>query len=113
MRTLFFSVLSVLAMTVCAQGTDTTFVAKSNPFVKYKYLGDPGALVDGNTLYVYAGHDQCPNNQERYVMNEWSILSTTDMKTWHEHSYKLKAVDFPWASGQAWASQCIKGRDGK
>ena len=113
MRTLFFSVLSVLAMTVCAQGTDTTFIAKSNPFVKYKYLGDPGALVDGNTLYVYAGHDQCPDNQERYVMNEWSILSTTDMKTWHEHSYKLKAVDFPWASGQAWASQCIKGRDGK
>ena len=33
------------------------------------------------------------------------------MKTWKEHSYKLKAVDFPWASGQAWASQTIKRGD--
>ena len=50
MRTLFFSVLSVLAMTVCAQGTDTTFDAKSNPFVKYKNLADPGAFVDDHTM---------------------------------------------------------------
>lgn len=99
------------SLTASAQGVDTTFTATSNPFVKYKYLGDPGALVDGKTLYVYAGHDECPDNQERYVMNEWAILSTTDMKTWQEHSYKMKAVDFPWARGEAWASQCIKKGD--
>lgn len=103
--------IAVLPAMAQETGVDTTFTATSNPFVKYKYLGDPAALVDGKTLYLYAGHDQCPDRQERYVLNEWCILSTTDMKTWKEHSYKLKAVDFPWASGQAWASQTIKRGD--
>ena len=53
--------LSVLTFTLSALSViDTTFTATSNPFVKYKYLGDPAALVDGNTLYIYAGHDECP-----------------------------------------------------
>ena len=71
---------------------DTTFTATSNPFVKYMYLGDPAALVDGKTLYVYAGHDECPDNQERYVMNEWSILSTTDMVIIIEHNLTYEQV---------------------
>ncbi|MCM1312949.1 MAG: glycoside hydrolase family 43 protein [Bacteroides sp.] len=105
------TLLSAAILPATAQketGIDTTFTATSNPFVKYKYLGDPAALVDGNTVYIYAGHDECPDNQNRYVMNEWCILSTTDMKTFKEHSYRLRATDFPWASGQAWASQTIK-----
>ncbi len=112
MRNLILSALLSAAILPAAaqreQGVDTTFTATSNPFVKYKYLGDPAALVDGNTVYIYAGHDECPDNQNRYVMNEWCILSTTDMKTFKEHSYHLRAADFPWASGQAWASQTIK-----
>lgn len=113
MKNAIVASLLIAAIPAMAQetGVDTTFTATSNPFVKYKYLGDPAALVDGKTLYLYAGHDQCPDRQERYVLNEWCILSTTDMKTWKEHSYKLKAVDFPWASGQAWASQTIKRGD--
>jgi beta-xylosidase len=113
MKNTIIASLLIAAIPAMAQetGVDTTFTATSNPFVKYKYLGDPAALVDGKTLYLYAGHDQCPDRQERYVLNEWCILSTTDMKTWKEHSYKLKAVDFPWASGQAWASQTIKRGD--
>ncbi len=91
-----------------ATKSDTTFTAKANPFVNYKYLGDPAALVDGNKVYIYAGHDECPNHQNRYVMNEWCILSTSDMKTFTEHAYTLKAKDIPWAKGEAWASQVIK-----
>lgn len=113
MKNAIIASLLIAALPAMAQetGVDTTFTATSNPFVKYKYLGDPAALVDGKTLYLYAGHDQCPDRQERYVLNEWCILSTTDMKTWKEHSYKLKAVDFPWAKGEAWASQTIKRGD--
>ena len=104
--------LSVLTFTLSAQsGIDTTFTATSNPFVKYKYLGDPAALVDGNTLYIYAGHDECPPGAMYYEMREWCILSTTDLKTFKEHSYKLKATDFPWAKGEAWAGQVIKKGD--
>ena len=96
---------------VAAQA-DTTFMAKGNPVVTYKYLGDPAALVHDVTLYIYAGHDECPPPQQYYLMNEWCILSTKDMKTFTEHSYKMQAKSFAWAKGEAWASQVIE-RNGK
>lgn len=96
---------------VAAQA-DTTFMAKGNPVVTYKYLGDPAALVHDGTLYIYAGHDECPPPQQYYLMNEWCILSTKDMKTFTEHSYKMQAKSFAWAKGEAWASQVIE-RNGK
>ena len=73
MKNAIIASLLIAAIPAMAQetGVDTTFTATSNPFVKYKYLGDPAALVDGKTLYLYAGHDQCPDRQERYVLNEW------------------------------------------
>lgn len=96
---------------VAAQA-DTTFMAKGNPVITYKYLGDPAALVHDGTLYIYAGHDECPPPQQYYLMNEWCILSTKDMKTFTEHSYKMQAKSFAWAKGEAWASQVIE-RNGK
>lgn len=76
---------------------DTTFVAKGNPIVNYKYLGDPAALVHNGTVYIYAGHDECPAPEQYYLMNEWCILSTKDMKTFTEHAYTFKAKEFKWA----------------
>ena len=96
---------------VAAQA-DTTFMAKGNPVVTYKYLGDPAALVHDGTLYIYAGHDECPPPQQYYLMNKWCILSTKDMKTFTEHSYKMQAKSFAWAKGEAWARQVIE-RNGK
>ena len=110
-RTITTALLSVAMLSVSAQ-IDTTFVAKGNPIVNYKYLGDPAAFVHDGTLYIYAGHDECPAPQQFYLMNEWCILSTKDMKTFQEHSYKLQAKSFEWAKGEAWASQVIE-RDGK
>ena len=109
----------LLALLLCASWLpasaaekDTTFVASGNPIVSYKYLGDPAALVYDGTVYIYAGHDECPPPEQYYLMNEWCILSTTDMKTFTEHAYTLKAKDFKWAKGEAWASQVIE-RNGK
>lgn len=109
--TLIMCWLAAAALPVAAQ-TDTTFVAKGNPIVTYKYLGDPAALVHDGTLYIYAGHDECPPPQQYYFMNEWCILSTRDMKTFTEHSHKMQAKSFEWAKGEAWASQVIE-RNGK
>lgn len=100
------------AISKVAAQADTTFMAKGNPVVTYKYLGDPAALVHDGTLYIYAGHDECPPPQQYYLMNEWCILSTKDMKTFTEHSYKMQAKSFAWAKGEAWASQVIE-RNGK
>ena len=112
--------LGVIALTIFtthssilqAAQKDTTFVATQNPVVSYKYLGDPAALVHDGTVYIYAGHDECPAPQQYYLMNEWCIFSTKDMKTFTEHAYTLKATDLKWAKGEAWASQVIE-RNGK
>lgn len=105
-------VLTIGATAMSAAQKDTTFVAKGNPIVKYKYLGDPAALVHNGTVYIYAGHDECPAPEQYYLMNEWCILSTKDMKTFTEHAYTFKAKEFKWAKGEAWASQVIE-RNGK
>ena len=91
---------------------DTTFVANGNPIIKYKYTADPGAMVHDGKVYIYAGHDECPPPKEHYQLNEWCVFSSPDMKTWTEHPVPLKAKDFSWAKGEAWASQVIE-RDGK
>ena len=91
---------------------DTTFTSKGNPFVTHKYLGDPAAMVHDGKVYVYAGHDECPPGREGYVMNEWCVLSSPDLVTWTEHPVPLRALDFKWAKGSAWASQVVE-RNGK
>ena len=84
---------------------DTTFVANGNPIIKYKYTADPGAMVHDGKVYIYAGHDECPPPAEHYLLNDWCVFSSSDMKTWTEHPVPLKAKDFSWAKGEAWASQ--------
>lgn len=102
--------LTALPMHVKAQ--DTTFVATGNPIVKYKHIGDPAALVHDGTLFIYGGVDEAPEPEQRYVMNQWTVLSTKDMKTFTEHPCPLKANDFKWSRGEAWAAQVIE-RNGK
>ena len=91
---------------------DTTFTTQGNPIIRYKYTADPAALVHDGKMYIYAGHDECPPPENRYVMNEWCAFSSSDMKTWTEHPTPLKPTDFDWAKGDAWASQVIE-RNGK
>ena len=48
-RIITTTILSVALLSAAAQ-IDTTFVAKGNPIVNYKYMGDPAALVHDGTL---------------------------------------------------------------
>ena len=58
-RFLVVSFVLVASQGLSAQ-KDTTFVAKGNPIIKYKYTADPGAMVYDGRVYIYAGHDECP-----------------------------------------------------
>lgn len=91
---------------------DTTFVATGNPIVKYRYIGDPAAMVYDNTLYLYGGVDESPFPDQRYVMNRWTVLSTKDMKNFTEYKSPLDVSAFSWCRGDAWAAQVIE-RNGK
>jgi beta-xylosidase len=107
LRLLRFGLFPVFfASAVCAQ------VITGNPVITDKYTADPAAMVYRNTVYLYTGHDEAPARQERYMMNEWLVYSSLNMTDWTEHPVPLKAKDFAWAKGDAWASQVIE-RKGK
>lgn len=72
------------------------------------YAGDPAALVDGDTVYLYAGHDT--STSEGYVMPEWVCYSSKDMENWKYEDVIMKSTDISWrnTNTDAWASQVIK-----
>ena len=110
---LLFYVISLPLLSMAQESTNyQTFKSEGNPVFRHKYTADPAGLVHGDRLYIYAGHDECPPGENRYVMKEWVLFSTTDMKNWTEHSVPLRTTDFSWAKGDAWASQVIE-RNGK
>lgn len=84
---------------------------QGNPIITDKYTADPAALVYNDTVYLFAGHDECPPEGNFYQMHEWLIYSSTDMVNWKEHT-PFKVTAFDWARDDAWAAQVIE-RNGK
>ncbi|MEO7497064.1 MAG: glycoside hydrolase family 43 protein [Massilia sp.] len=89
-----------------------TLAQAGNPLVTDKFTADPAALVDNGRVYVYVGIDAAPEGGKDYVMNEWHVLSSCDMKNWKDHGTALKYTTFSWAKKDAWAGDITK-RNGK
>lgn len=74
------------------------------------YGGDPAVYVDGDTVYLYEGHD-C-STTEGYYMPEWVCYSTKDLKNWTYHGVIMTAdkKSITWANTgtDAWAGQITK-----
>ena len=88
------------------------FTSSGNPIIKHEFTADPAALVMGDTLWLFAGHDYA-GGQTGYKMKDWLVYSSTDLKNWTEYPVPLKITDFSWAkSGDAYAGQVIE-KDGK
>ena len=89
------------------------FESDGNPVIRDKHTADPAVLVENDTLWLFAGHDAA-GNQTGYVMKDWLLYSTTDMKHWTEYPSPLHIDDFRWAdSKQAYAGHVAKGKDGR
>lgn len=87
-------------------------VAGQNPLFTDKFTADPAALVVGNTVYVYVGHDAASVGGW-FNMPEWLCYSSNDMKNWTAHGPVLAPKDFSSAnSNSAWAAQVVE-KDGK
>lgn len=82
-----------------------------NPVITEKYTADPAALVYRDTVWLFAGHDECKPQGNFYEMHEWLIYSSTDMVNWKEEA-AVPVKIFDWAQGDAWAAQAIE-RNGK
>ena len=77
---------------------------------KLTYGGDPAALVDGDTVYLYTGHDTAAGNA--YKIPEYLTYSSTDMLNWTYEGVVLKMSDVSWADiNSAWAGQVAKHYD--
>ena len=88
------------------------FVSDGNPIIRDKHTADPAVLVEGDTLWLFAGHD-AQGDQKGYIMKDWLLYSTTDMKHWTEWPSPLRIEEFTWAnSKQAYAGHVVK-RNGK
>lgn len=74
------------------------------------YGGDPSALVVGDTLYLYVGHDVSKNDS--YVIPEYLCYSTKDMISWNYEGVVMKMSDVSWADkNSAWAGQVARHFD--
>lgn len=82
-----------------------------NPLFEHVFTADAAALVQGDTVYLYTGHDEAPNNNVFFQMHDWLVFSSTDMINWQEHGPIMRATDFQWARGDAWASHMVE-KDG-
>lgn len=102
-----------------AETTDAVNITKSkggNPIAgfdangKLTYGGDPSVLVDGDTVYLYVGHDVAAD--ESYNIPEYLCYSSKDLVNWEYNgvSFRVNPSTVPWASGSdsAWAAQVLK-----
>ncbi|MEP0366333.1 MAG: family 43 glycosylhydrolase [Cyclobacteriaceae bacterium] len=82
----------------------TILSAQINPILSdtsegFIYAADPAAEVFNDTLYVYASRD-VPDAVSFATMQDYVVLSTTDMKSWTNHGVILEPRKYDWAGGQ-------------
>src|SRR4030042_3370043 len=75
-----------------------------NPIITHLYTADPSARVFNDTLFLYPSHDR--DSAVWWDMDDWHVLSTTDMKHWTDHGVALSLSEISWAKNYAWAPDC-------
>lgn len=116
MKNLFLVIMGLLLVFSCkarkVSGSRAENLKFNNPIIMDTYTADAAAIVYKDKVYLYAGHDEAPNDVNAYRMYEWLVYSSSNMLDWEAHPVPLKPTDFKWASGEAWASQVIE-KNGK
>jgi beta-xylosidase len=98
---MFRSIVITCALTL------TATLSAANPIVTDVFTADPAALVVGDTVYLYTGHDNAVGRQ-LFSMPDWRCYSSKDLKTWTAHGAIMKPEDFSYGSPNgAWAAQVI------
>jgi beta-xylosidase len=107
-----YSIKHSLATALFSLGLFCSSLHAANPVITNAFTADPAALVYRDTVYLYTGHDEAPDNSHFYQMNKWLCFSSTNMVDWAPHGSPLAVTNFAWAYSDAWASQVIE-RNGK
>ena len=101
----FKSILTILVII----GITSTLHAQ-NPIITDVFTADPAPLVYKNTVYLYTGHDGATTEDTNYKMPDWRVYSSKDMVNWKDHGSPLSPSTFSWATGDAYAAQCVERR---
>ena len=83
-----------------------------NPIITDMFTADPAPIVYNETVYLYTSHDTATVDDTNYKMPDWYVFSSKDMVNWTNHGSPLSPKSFSWATGDAYAAQCIE-RNGK
>lgn len=80
------------------------------------YGGDPSVLVDGDTVYLYSGHDASSDEEVHkavYNIPGYFCYSSSDMIHWNAEGVVMTMDTVTWAADDqsAWASQVAKYND--
>lgn len=93
-------------------------IAGSSDSGDFTYGGDPSVMVDGDTVYLYTGHDMSSDSEvgrRIYNIPEYVCYSSKDLKQWKAEgsiiALDTKHVSWIRDSSSAWASQVTKHYD--
>lgn len=101
------NILLTLSMTVFSIAGQA-----QNPVIRDIFSADPAPMIYKDTVFLYTGHDTALVTSTNYKMPDWHVFSSTDMVHWKDYGAVLSPHIFSWATGDAYAAQCIE-RNGK
>jgi len=83
-----------------------------NPFEPASGLSDPHVRIFNDRVYLYTGVDGHPDDRD-WIMREWRIFSSTDLKDWQEEGVISPAETYMGeGSTDCWAGDAAE-RDGR
>jgi arabinoxylan arabinofuranohydrolase len=78
------------------------------PIASHRYLADPGSLVSGGRVYLYASNDDDNPVEGGYQMKSIVCVSSGDLKNWTDHGEVLRVpANAGWAN-DSWAPAAIE-----
>jgi hypothetical protein len=89
-----------------------SILSAQNPIIQTCYTADPAPLVYNDTVFLYTGHDEDDAPENKFLMKDYRLFSSTDMVNWTDRGTPLPVNAFEWSGGDANAAQCIE-RNGK
>lgn len=88
--------LLYMVMSIYASAQNPILSISENGFL---YAADPAAEVFNDTVYVYCSRDM-PDAVSFSTMQDYAVLSSTDLLNWTNHGVVLKPRQYSWAHGQ-------------
>ncbi len=99
-----FALFLVLMLALSVTASANNPIVKEDNLGNRVYAGDPAAIVVGDTVYLFCGHDTSTTNY--YYMPQWLCYSSKDMLNWKYEGVPMKASDFSWGkASDAWAGE--------